>query len=193
MPVGALMLFGGETLQDFAFALLVGVASGAYSSIFIAAPVLTLWKEREPVYVRRRKMIMAENDGHVPPFASGTIGDEPSGGAAAPGGRRQAPRRRAGAGAGGAAPRAAAPPRRRPLPARGRLRPRLPTAEPRAPERREPIAPERRRPDDGPTASPSRRSDARPRAARRRTPSDRRPSPSRSASAPARSTGGARR
>ena len=38
MPVGSLMLFGGETLRDFAFALLVGVASGAYSSIFIATP-----------------------------------------------------------------------------------------------------------------------------------------------------------
>ena len=38
MPVGALLLFGGETLKDFAFALLVGVASGAYSSIFIATP-----------------------------------------------------------------------------------------------------------------------------------------------------------
>ncbi len=76
MPVGALLIFGGETLQDFAFALLVGVASGAYSSIFIAAPVLTLWKEREPVYVRRRKLILAENDGVVPPFASGTLGDD---------------------------------------------------------------------------------------------------------------------
>src|SRR4028119_677434 len=32
MPIGALLLFGGETLRDFAFALLVGVASGAYSS-----------------------------------------------------------------------------------------------------------------------------------------------------------------
>ena len=55
LPVTALMLFGGETLRDFAFALLVGVASGAYSSIFIAAPVLAQWKEREPVYVRRRR------------------------------------------------------------------------------------------------------------------------------------------
>jgi SecD/SecF fusion protein len=76
MPVSALMLFGGETLRDFAFALLVGIASGAYSSIFIASPVLTLWKEREPVYVRRRKLVMADNGGIVPPFASGTIGDE---------------------------------------------------------------------------------------------------------------------
>jgi SecD/SecF fusion protein len=75
-PITALMFFGGETLQDFAFALLVGVASGAYSSIFIAAPVLTLWKEREPVYVRRRKTIMDEHGGTVPAFATGIIGDE---------------------------------------------------------------------------------------------------------------------
>jgi hypothetical protein len=46
---------GGETtLKDFAFALLVGVASGAYSSIFIAAPLLAWWKEREPEYHRRK-------------------------------------------------------------------------------------------------------------------------------------------
>ena len=75
LPVTALMVFGGETLRDFAFALLVGVASGAYSSIFIAAPVVVLWKEREPVYVRRRRAIMAEHGGKVPAFASGTIGD----------------------------------------------------------------------------------------------------------------------
>jgi SecD/SecF fusion protein len=76
LPVTALMLFGGETLRDFAFALLVGVASGAYSSIFIAAPVMTLWKEREPVYVRRRKLILEENDGVVPAFASESLGDD---------------------------------------------------------------------------------------------------------------------
>ncbi len=75
-PVAALMLFGGETLRDFAFALLVGILSGAYSSIFIASPVLTLWKEREPVYVRRRKLVMEDHGGHVPPFASSTIGDD---------------------------------------------------------------------------------------------------------------------
>jgi SecD/SecF fusion protein len=73
LPVTALMIFGGETLRDFAFALLVGVASGAYSSIFIAAPVLTLWKEREPTYVRRRRNAMAEHDGAVPAFSSGVI------------------------------------------------------------------------------------------------------------------------
>ena len=48
LPVIALLLFGGTTLKNFAFALLIGVASGAYSSIFIASPVLMHWKEREP-------------------------------------------------------------------------------------------------------------------------------------------------
>ena len=46
LGVSAIFLFGGETLKDFAFALLVGILSGTYSSIFIAAPVLTEWKER---------------------------------------------------------------------------------------------------------------------------------------------------
>jgi SecD/SecF fusion protein len=54
LPVAALFLFGGATLKDFAFALLVGVTSGAYSSIFIAAPILDWWKEREPEYQRRK-------------------------------------------------------------------------------------------------------------------------------------------
>jgi SecD/SecF fusion protein len=54
LPVAALFFFGGPTLKDFAFALLVGVTSGAYSSIFIAAPLLTWWKEREPEYARRK-------------------------------------------------------------------------------------------------------------------------------------------
>src|SRR4030095_7441952 len=54
LPVGALFFFGGDTLKDFAFALMVGIASGAYSSIFIAAPLLCMWKEREPEYARRK-------------------------------------------------------------------------------------------------------------------------------------------
>jgi hypothetical protein len=53
LPVVSLLVFGGATLKDFAFALLIGIASGAYSSIFIAAPLLTVWKEREPEYARR--------------------------------------------------------------------------------------------------------------------------------------------
>ena len=53
LPVGSLILFGGATLKDFAFALLIGIGAGAYSSIFIAAPLLTILKEREPEYARR--------------------------------------------------------------------------------------------------------------------------------------------
>jgi len=50
IPVLCLLFFGGTTLKDFAFALFLGVASGAYSSIFIASPVVTILKEREPQY-----------------------------------------------------------------------------------------------------------------------------------------------
>ena len=54
LPIVALFIFGGATLKDFAFALLVGIVSGAYSSIFIAAPLLTILKEREPEFARRK-------------------------------------------------------------------------------------------------------------------------------------------
>ena len=70
LPVLSLLLFGGETLQSFAFALLIGTISGTYSSVFIAGPVLTAWKEREPLYQRRRAAIAAENDGIVPAYAT---------------------------------------------------------------------------------------------------------------------------
>ncbi len=76
LPVLALLLFGGETLQAFAFALLVGTLSGTYSSIFIAGPVLTLWKERETVYRRRHVRIAAENGGVVPAFATGAANEQ---------------------------------------------------------------------------------------------------------------------
>src|SRR6185436_6683557 len=72
LGVTSLLVFGGATLQDFAFAMLVGILSGTYSSIFIASPVLTAWKEREPGFIRRRLRI-AEVEGFVPPYAD----DEP--------------------------------------------------------------------------------------------------------------------
>lgn len=43
----ALVLFGGVTLQEFAIILLVGLLSGTYSSIFVAAPILVLWEKQE--------------------------------------------------------------------------------------------------------------------------------------------------
>jgi SecD/SecF fusion protein len=68
LAVVSLLIFGGATLTDFAFAMLIGIASGTYSSIFIASPVLTAWKEREPGFARRRERI-AEVDGTVPAYA----------------------------------------------------------------------------------------------------------------------------
>jgi SecD/SecF fusion protein len=63
LPIVSLLIFGGATLKDFAFALLVGITSGAYSSIFIAAPLLTIWKEREPEFARRKDRDVVETDG----------------------------------------------------------------------------------------------------------------------------------
>jgi SecD/SecF fusion protein len=59
LPIICLEILGGATLKDFAFALIVGVTSGAYSSIFVAAPLLTIWKEREPDYARRKAQAAA--------------------------------------------------------------------------------------------------------------------------------------
>ena len=86
IPIAALMFFGGATLKDFGFALLVGVASGAYSSIFIASPVLTHWKEREPTWQRRRRLVMDDHDGVVPAYADVSLGadEEPEQPAAKP-------------------------------------------------------------------------------------------------------------
>jgi len=68
LPIITLLFFGGDTLKDFAFALLVGTISGAYSSVFIASPVLTHWKEREPLYEKRAERIRDEL-GYVPAYA----------------------------------------------------------------------------------------------------------------------------
>ena len=78
MGVASLLLFGGETLKDFAFALLVGIASGTYSSIFIAGPVLTEWKEREPTFRQRRRRI-EEEYGFVPAYPVTTTAGETEG------------------------------------------------------------------------------------------------------------------
>lgn len=60
VPVGMLLLvgflaIGAETLTVFALALFIGIAIGTYSSIFIAAPLLARWKEREPEWERQRR------------------------------------------------------------------------------------------------------------------------------------------
>jgi SecD/SecF fusion protein len=54
LPIASLFVFGGDTLKDFAFALLVGIITGAYSSFFVASPLLVLLKRREPEFVKRQ-------------------------------------------------------------------------------------------------------------------------------------------
>jgi SecD/SecF fusion protein len=65
LPISTLYFFGGETLKDFAFALLVGIGAGSYSSIFLAAPLLAWLKEREPEYARRRDEVSYGDAGSV--------------------------------------------------------------------------------------------------------------------------------
>jgi preprotein translocase subunit SecF len=97
LPIGSLLLFGGTTLKDFAFALFVGVASGTYSSIFVAAPILAVLKESEPRYqqIRARAEARATRPSlrQVPgragvAAADGDEGRERAALAAVPGGRQ---------------------------------------------------------------------------------------------------------
>jgi len=53
LPIGALLIFGGATLKDFAFALFIGIGLGAVSTFFVATPFLTVLMERAPDFKRR--------------------------------------------------------------------------------------------------------------------------------------------
>jgi SecD/SecF fusion protein len=60
LPIVALFIFGGATLKDFAFAIIVGISVGAVSTIFIATPLLASLMERDPEYARRKKAEAAQ-------------------------------------------------------------------------------------------------------------------------------------
>lgn len=67
LPVLSVLLIGAEilgatTLQYFGFALVIGLLSGAYSSIFIASPLLAMLKEREPRYRSIRQKLASRGD-----------------------------------------------------------------------------------------------------------------------------------
>ncbi len=55
IPVAAMLLFGGETLKDFAFAMTIGLICGSYSSVAIATPLYCMWKRRESRYAKLEK------------------------------------------------------------------------------------------------------------------------------------------
>ena len=69
-------LFGALALRDFALALFVGLLTGAYSSIFVATPLLAWWKEREPRYqaLRERSAVQLARAGRVCRGAGGGAG-----------------------------------------------------------------------------------------------------------------------
>jgi SecD/SecF fusion protein len=83
-PIATLLVFGGSTLKDFAFALLIGIAAGAYSSIFIAAPLLSIWKGHEKGFTRRDAIgIEKATLGTVVPGLAGGTGGRAAGTATA--------------------------------------------------------------------------------------------------------------
>jgi preprotein translocase subunit SecF len=62
LPVGSILfvgsfVLGAPTLRDFALALFVGIAVGTYSSIFLASPILAVWKEKEPAWIERSEWV----------------------------------------------------------------------------------------------------------------------------------------
>lgn len=85
LVIGAQVL-GATTLQYFGFALVIGLLSGAYSSIFIASPLLAQMKEREPRYatIRQRLATRAERAELLTPRAAAlaTVGPGGAGGRA---------------------------------------------------------------------------------------------------------------
>jgi preprotein translocase SecF subunit len=54
LTVLVLFIFGGPVLRGFSFAMLVGVVTGTYSSIFIAAPIVLEWSERTALKGKKR-------------------------------------------------------------------------------------------------------------------------------------------
>lgn len=77
LPIAALLfvgagLLGAETLKDLALALLIGILAGTYSSIFVATPVLSMWKEHEPRYKSVREKVLRDAQRAAPvPVAVG--------------------------------------------------------------------------------------------------------------------------
>ena len=82
LPLLAILIFGGPTLKDFAFALTIGVVTGTYSSFFVATPLAVLWKEREPRY-RKRLVAAGAAGADVALEPTAIVQSAPNGGKAA--------------------------------------------------------------------------------------------------------------
>jgi len=51
----ALFFFGGEVIHDFSFALLVGIVTGTYSTIFVASPIVYEWRKGKKIRIRTKR------------------------------------------------------------------------------------------------------------------------------------------
>lgn len=60
LVVGTLFVLGGEVIHDFAFALLIGIVVGTYSSIFIASPVVLYWNSIISYFNRQKRPIRSK-------------------------------------------------------------------------------------------------------------------------------------
>ena len=81
LPIGSLLfvgsyLLGANTLREFALALFVGVAAGTYSSIFVASPLLAIWKEREDYWQHHRRRLEGRREARIAK-ASGSSANAP--------------------------------------------------------------------------------------------------------------------
>jgi len=106
IPVGSLLFvgsfaLGAHTLREFAMALFIGIALGTYSSIFVAAPLLAMWKEREPDWIAERKRVARRRGGSMSavtaatvPTKVETVPDAPTAPTGASGAAARAPRKR---------------------------------------------------------------------------------------------------
>jgi preprotein translocase subunit SecF len=75
LAVGAYIL-GATTLQNYGLALVVGLLSGAYSSIFIASPLLAVLKEREPRFRELAERVTSRERATLTPAAAAALGAE---------------------------------------------------------------------------------------------------------------------
>jgi len=80
LPVGSILfvgagLLGAGTLKDLSLALFIGLATGAYSSIFIATPLLAAMREREPAMQALAKRVNARGGSPVLATTGATLSD----------------------------------------------------------------------------------------------------------------------
>lgn len=81
LPVGSILfvgagLLGAGTLKDLSLALFIGLATGTYSSIFIAPPILATLREREPAMQALAKRVAARS-GSAAPIAESVVDEKP--------------------------------------------------------------------------------------------------------------------